>query len=516
MWHRLPKGAAYSLQLPTEHALMVCNNALGALLVLATHDTPTQYHLDLHAASSWLQQQPGGTCRSQLHDLLTSFSELLELWRSSDDEDAASTAADDTTSSSEKASVGSSGVQDDPAAGYLCWPSKQLPAMHTTGTATSSGSGSSMAPAACSTGGNALGNAAARLQVLAVAAAALVHHIKLRSNVRGAGGPIEDAYGAIQAKEALNQLLVLLTQQLLCMAPQLRAAFLHSPAGSILLYVLEVISGGAGTGMSTASGLVTPRTHTAATQQQQQQQTDVTAEWDIHMLDGPDMVEKLLLPALLLHPAQSKPDAAAAPAAQSKCCGQEGMGGCTSRNAAMLDGTNCPLKGSTSSSGGTAATSIATITTSSNAATDTMTLAASCPNQRVALRMLGGGSAPAAAANQGIGLVKQEVADCWAQKIVVGSVCPSPTSEHSVAPCVHSNKDQQRSNPGIPKCHVCVICLCTQHPSSQHHDISFFSFCTSSCVQEHCCLWHWYRMAPCSCSPAATHLLRPSSWWSSC
>jgi hypothetical protein len=109
------------------------------------------------------------------------------------------------------------------------------------------------------------------------------------------------ALGTLQ----LLQLLVLVVQQLQGAPPQQRAAFLGSPAGTILLHVLSGISSPDAQHIFGCELLVqdVPLTATAA----------AAADWHNCVPRGHDLVEMLLLPGLLLAPVCSA-EAAAAPA----------------------------------------------------------------------------------------------------------------------------------------------------------------------------------------------------------
>jgi hypothetical protein len=98
------------------------------------------------------------------------------------------------------------------------------------------------------------------------------------------------------------QLLMLLVQQLQGVSPQQRGAFLCSPTGTTLLWVLSEMSSYAKTktDMSVMEVLMAPRPQQAGTGQQVQA---AAAGWVNHWAQGRAMVELLLLPGLLLEPA---------------------------------------------------------------------------------------------------------------------------------------------------------------------------------------------------------------------
>jgi hypothetical protein len=99
----------------------------------------------------------------------------------------------------------------------------------------------------------------------------------------------------------LMQLLLLLAHQLQRAPPQQRAAFLGSPWGSIVLQVMsELVEGNH---LDTLAVLVSDAVGQPSSQQQQQQPMVVQNAWQEHMIRGDVLLELLVLPALLLHPA---------------------------------------------------------------------------------------------------------------------------------------------------------------------------------------------------------------------
>jgi hypothetical protein len=136
-----------------------------------------------------------------------------------------------------------------------------------------------------------------RLQLLAAAAAAYTRSIDSRCN----GQALTLESGNRSSRVARGQLhaLVLLVQQLQgAPAPQ-RSRFLHSPAGSAVLWALSSLCRPPGGDGCRAQLMVIGDPLGAHAAQQQQPAGASDQDFD---MTGPDLVQLLLLPGLLLQP----------------------------------------------------------------------------------------------------------------------------------------------------------------------------------------------------------------------
>jgi hypothetical protein len=121
----------------------------------------------------------------------------------------------------------------------------------------------------------------------------------LLSGLASAGG-CEDTFGG----RALTHLLLLLGQQLQGLAPQQRAAFLHSPAGAAVLQVLHEYCQAKVIRYNNMEVMVGGHPAGAESDQDQQQQQGA-GNRQSHTLSGLAGVEQLLLPCLLLQHASA-------------------------------------------------------------------------------------------------------------------------------------------------------------------------------------------------------------------
>jgi hypothetical protein len=221
------------------------------------------------------------------------------------------------------------------ATGYLCWPHTRLwssstgdrgtsgttssSSSSTTTTTTTSGSSSSSSPArvsspahtAAAASAGALNSTELRLQALA---AAVVVKWRWLSQLSVAKLSMEAiTQGAVRFYLFMHVSLLLI-KQLQEASPQERAAFLHSPAGTVVVTLLPSISIGDAGFMYVMETLVQePPSEAAAAAVAGQRGRRVAPDWMNCVPNGRDAVELVLLPGLLLAPAPGA--AAGAPSA---------------------------------------------------------------------------------------------------------------------------------------------------------------------------------------------------------
>jgi hypothetical protein len=291
-------GGAYpSFKLTWQQATDISCAAAAALLQLAANGSPQQQLPEAQAAAVWMHQQASV-------EVLATMAQLLA-------QKVLSLPAD---------VLGRSQQQELAGAGYITWPraglegptidasSSMLAATPKRGSvegdaagtvnmnARSSGSGTgSTATSALST--------QTRLQVLAVACSAHTRHIdSWPSKPRQAVAP-HAAYARGKVYMAQMQTLVLLIQQLQGAPAAVRSSFLHSPAGSAVLWVLSTLLRTPGQAPPYRGQLaVTGGPLGISGLQQDQHQQLAGTGYQLCRMTGPDMLQLLLLPGLLLQP----------------------------------------------------------------------------------------------------------------------------------------------------------------------------------------------------------------------
>jgi hypothetical protein len=352
----MPKGASYSFKLSTNHGIHLARDAAFALLQLAVEDVPGPLKADLAAARqqrlllSSQAAREGEALGDEMPGVpaVTPPAEGTSAALQAGATAATITASSGSSSSGSSSSTGGSAASvttspevvtswdDYKAAGYLSWPfwadkagGKSIRTdISGRSSSNSSGGGSSSSRGSSSntlgqTTLDALSSAGARLRLLTASVSASVAAI-LRLGVSSTKDA-QDVLGPACEHVAVlaTHLLLLMTQQLQQAPAPVRATFLHSPAGSYLLRVLQLMALGKMSlpmfELALADVLVRGgwQAAAAAGEQQQQQQQDGTASWVVHQPSTRELVEQLLLPALLLQPASLEPGSTEVPGGSS-------------------------------------------------------------------------------------------------------------------------------------------------------------------------------------------------------
>jgi hypothetical protein len=145
-----------------------------------------------------------------------------------------------------------------------------------------------------------------------------------------------------EASKTVTQLLLLLVQQLQGAPSQVRAAFLGSPAGTILLQLLRGIS----TSVTQYPGELLLQDAPGTAAGHDAGEAAAAAGWSSHLLWSTDLVEVLLLPGLLLERVPLGMSAVAAPHSSSSTTittsGSHGSKDLPDRSPADESSRSCP------------------------------------------------------------------------------------------------------------------------------------------------------------------------------
>jgi hypothetical protein len=327
----LPKGVGYTgLQLTWDQAGFFFQTSVEGLLQLAAADVPQQHLSDMETSKAWVQQVhsalpklllkgPGAARATSLPLYLAAEQQTKERLLHKGGQGTATAGASSSTPLPTPAAPRCMAATQ-----FMCWP--QPPALTEPdasdrcrdGSSSSSRSsswtthgGSHMPPEVgrgsaplgdgssrngCDAGpgsGDALGCARRRLDLLAAAVGVWWPHLRRCDPAC----PEEQDSDRVSRLGALLQLLALLVQRVQAAPLPVRAAFLHSPAGSIVLTVLSHVSLQEGDDWRLMRMLALCEPDAAAAGEQQEGKQSWRCE-----LPSSTLVGVCLLPGLLLQP----------------------------------------------------------------------------------------------------------------------------------------------------------------------------------------------------------------------